>query len=466
MNRSTNHPITKLLGLCDTRFRLHFLLDMLRSRLESKSHSKSRGLDNCIMNSEANYMESGLLSAEGENNINNGRVNISSWDDRRTYQYHVTSSKKDYSWQELQEIEFRRRSILRRAELPFWKILSFWDGTCLQTLSRDSLLWATLLIYVVIRFQARHDGNLPAFVARLSSAKIDVIGGFLSFFLVIFVNQSSARLSDMYKESMECQQRICEVASLAATGVPVENKAAARRLVRYLNASHVAGYVGLSYSRTYTKENVFDQLQGSLQLLTPAEMERVNALGMNEGGNCYREIVSWCLQTIVDLEHASPALSARVASQISDRVLQFQKAMATIYGLNDQPVLFFYIHFLCLLTVCYLPIFAISIAYSAGVGENVHWTTDLLSGLIVLLQAVFVIGLRILGQKQIDPYGSDYEDLSVLYYIRGTWKRSQRLLACPSFRPVVASDLDEEALLTGRMEPIGLPWEEVPRQRR
>lgn len=237
------------------------------------------------MNSdECTYIESGLLGDQGNHSSAVAASGGSrrggqdtprrdgSWDDRRTY-YQLHSSlwsshpcnnnnnnhaNKSYTWQELQAIEFRRRSILRRTELSFWKILSFWDGTCLQTLSRDSLLWATILIYVAIRFQARYDGNLPTFVARLSTAKIDVIGGFLSFFLVIFVNQSNARVSDMYKQSMDCQQRICDIASLAATGIP--QRAMARRLVRYLNAAHVAGYVGLSYSRTYTKENVFDEL--------------------------------------------------------------------------------------------------------------------------------------------------------------------------------------------------------------
>ena len=96
-------------------------------------------------------------------------------------------------------------------------------------------------------------------------------------------------------------------------------------------------------------------------------------------------------------------------------------------------------------------------AYSAGVGDQVHWTTDLLSGLIVLLQAIFVIGLRILGQKQIDPYGADYEDLSVLYYIRGTWKRCNRILA--SQFPASVDDSVEENLHASQLEPIGRPWQ-------
>jgi hypothetical protein len=69
--------------------------------------------------------------------------------------------------------------------------------------------------------------------------------------------------------------------------------------------------------------------------------------------------------------------------------------------MSSQPIHFFYIHFLSLLTAIYLPIFAISNAYSAGTGDEVHWSTDLLCGIIVMLQSIFVIGLRLLGQKMV-----------------------------------------------------------------
>ena len=45
---------------------------------------------------------------------------------------------------------------------------------------------------------------------------------------------------------------------------------------------------------------------------------------------------------------------------------------------------------------------------------------DLLNGVIVFLQCIFVVGLRSLGTKMIDPYGDDLEDLSVINYVEGT----------------------------------------------
>ena len=45
---------------------------------------------------------------------------------------------------------------------------------------------------------------------------------------------------------------------------------------------------------------------------------------------------------------------------------------------------------------------------------------DILNGVIVFLQCIFVVGLRSLGTKMIDPYGDDLEDLSVINYVEGT----------------------------------------------
>lgn len=47
----------------------------------------------------------------------------------------------------------------------------------------------------------------------------------------------------------------------------------------------------------------------------------------------------------------------------------------------------------------------------------------------MLVQAIFVIGLRLLGQQMIDPYDEDEEDLSVLTYVREGWESSNRILA-------------------------------------
>lgn len=89
--------------------------------------------------------------------------------------------KLDLSCEDLNTIEGRRREILRRVDQPFWRILRYWEGTCLRVLSRDYLVWGCMLLYGVVRVQA-HLHALPGYVQALGSSNVDVIGGFLSFF--------------------------------------------------------------------------------------------------------------------------------------------------------------------------------------------------------------------------------------------------------------------------------------------
>eukprot|EP00977_Amphora_coffeiformis_P007409 scaffold1600_cov179-Amphora_coffeaeformis.AAC.24 len=213
-------------------------------------------------------------------------------------------------------IERTRRDILRRSEMPYGRILFAFEGTCLRGLSRDWLLWLTMSIFLIVRAEDWFLGALPSFAKQVSRLNIDVIGGFLSFFLVLFVNQSNARFQEMYKESMTMVKRIHDISSIVRHALP---NAQAKRMVRYMNAAHAAAYVGLN--DTYT----------SLE-------------GRNGG------------------RHAL---------------------------------------------------------------------------------AIFVIGLRMLGRKMIDPYGSDLEDLSVLHYIQIAWDRSHGVFTT-KFPANVSPELEDE----------------------
>ena len=65
----------------------------------------------------------------------------------------------------------------------------------------------------------------------------------------------------------------------------------------------------------------------------------------------------------------------------------------------------------------YLPLSAIQLALQAGTGDNVYWVNDVVTGSVVMLQAVFIVGLRLLAEAMEKPYESDLEDLSVITYI-------------------------------------------------
>lgn len=374
----------------------------------------------------------------------------------------IFSSEKP-SWSELQEIEVRRRAILRRVDMPFWRILFFWDGTCLKVMVRDGLLWMTVFLYVAVRVQ-KEIGTLPEYFAKLEeTTNIDILGGFLSFFLVLFVNQANARFNTMYGHSMACTGRILDMTYLVAQYFP---QTAAHRTVRYLHAVHAAGYVGLA-SKTYSYESFFLPFNENHRFLTDAELERVK-LTVTNGGDGFREILAWVMTEIRQQQQKedSVTVDSRLASEMRTIVQQLRGSMSALYHHQDQPIHFFYIHFLSLLTVFYLPIFAIATAYGVSkdddVEDAVNWVSEVLSGLIVFLQAVFVIGLRLLGQVMVDPYGDDYEDLSVLHYIGSTWKASQRILRA-QFPSSGLEDKDQEEMTERKLEDqrkidLGIAW--------
>lgn len=328
---------------------------------------------------------------------------------------------------ELQQIEFQRREILQCVELPFWRILTFWNGTCLKALALDWLIWVPIIIYLTLRVQAHLGVAMPELIALMGKTDTNILGSFLSFLLVLFVNQTNARFFDMYKLSKACGGQIQDAAGLASTWLQRKQPDRTSRLIRYLNAAQIAGYVGLGGS-PYSLTNFFEALNQKYGLLTGDDLSRLTSLRqMNHGPATFKELIRWAHAEIGHAQEEG-ALTDYQAAQLQQCVLGLRTNMDGIYNFCDQPTHFFYIHFLCLLSALYLPIFAIDNAFQAGWGDDGSWAVELLTGTIVVLQAIFVVGLRLLGQKLSDPFGDDLEDLSILTYVEGTIKNTQILL--------------------------------------
>lgn len=272
---------------------------------------------------------------------------------------------EDYTWEELKQIEKRRREILRRRNLSFFRILTFWDGTVLSALGRDPFVYVLMALYIVLRVAART--HIPYYVAALAESDVAIIGGFLSFFLVFYAKETNDRFYHQYQLSMESEQRIFDAASLARTTLPRER---ALRLIRYLNAAHIAGYIGVA--ETYTFENLFINQNSAKGLLSASELERVIELNMDNGGSCHRELCTWALSEVQSAEMKG-MLNARLAQFYRDVICKLRSNFGAIYAYDDQPVGFFYLHFVCLLTFLYLPLFTIQTSLNAGTGEEVYW---------------------------------------------------------------------------------------------
>ena len=134
-----------------------------------------------------------------------------------------------------------------------------------------------------------------------------------------------------------------------------------------MNAAHAAGYVGLS--DTYSKEHFFDELDRRLGLLTATERDRVAKLEMDRGGDCFREIMTWALRLMTRAQQAGRT-DALTAGMLREKLVAFRDSMDSLYDFADQPVPFYYIHFLSVLSTLYLPLFAVNLAYGAGMGDG------------------------------------------------------------------------------------------------
>jgi len=140
---------------------------------------------------------------------------------------------------------------------------------------------------------------------------------------------------------------------------------------------------------------------------------------MERSSQFMKELCVWCQEDVSEARKAG-YLDSYQENKMHNTILEFRASMDGMYDYIDQPPHFFYVHFLVLLSALYLPLFAIDTAFSTGWGDECILWLDILNGIIVLLQCIFVVGLRSLGTHMIDPYGDDYEDLCVVTYVEST----------------------------------------------
>ena len=399
-------------------------------------------------------------NSNNNNNNNNNHSCSSSGNHNHHVHQHHHHGKEDPNkyYQSLQRIEAHRRLLLRKSEHPAWKIICNWHGTILPIIVADPFLWLNLLLYVLIRVMSSEDGRVADFLKGLLDSDpelLKTIGNFLSFFLVFFVVQNNTRFCEMYEFSMAAKGNILSCASIARANLP---EADGLQIVRHLNAAFAAGFVGLSDAYTY--DGYFKEVNKTLILLNADEMERVANCKMDMGGSCYREIIQWVQIEINELTD-SRALDYQTAKLMKSQLLKLQSNISQLYNYKDQPLIFFYIHLVVFVSVLYLPLFTIHSASKLKPNSSV--ATDLVTGTMIFLQSVFVIGLRELGKKLSDPFGMDYEDLSVMHYVTFTWRESARIMAAQLPLSTRRKNQNERRLseknITLFRAPIGEAWD-------
>jgi len=359
--------------------------------------------------------------------------------------------ENDLNAAELRAVEKRRRTALKTTtSLKPCRSLFHIQGSGLLDTITDPLFVLTFFVYIVFRLiNYLGDEDLKAKIAENTPDPefLRPISLFLTFFQSIMFAESYKRFFSQYQLSMSCEGHIFNVASLASATL---EKNRARKLIRYMNAAHASGYVGMS--PTYSYANFFLDLNRDWRLLTYEETLRMRDINMDVGGSCYRELIAWCIREVQEA-HRLGLIDPKLADQMRVSILKLRGALGGLFDYDDQPLPYYFGYFVFVLSLFYLPLFAISLGEDEQPGSTV---LEVVLFLAKMSNTFFVVGLRVLSMKMAKPYGEDVEDFCVMHYCNFTCRMSFRILAS---KPPAALDGDEEEKLAlGRTAVLGNTW--------
>eukprot|EP00536_Pseudo-nitzschia_multiseries_P018367 jgi/Psemu1/248689/estExt_Genewise1.C_24320004 len=280
-----------------------------------------------------------------------------------------------------------------------------------------------MMVFVAIRLEIRMRDRGDIKDYENLSSNLGFVGGFMSFFLASYVNQNHVRYFSLHGDVMTLMGRVNDVATMTKACLPMER---ARRIVRFMNTAHVCAFTGLS--QNYSKINFLNPLDNRFALLTDDEYDRItDDIDVDAGPKAVFELLTWVMIDIRDAQDHQ-FIDSMEAHQLREQVLKFRSTVAKIFVTCTRPIPFFYVHFLAILTAVYCPLFAVSVAFQTG-PATVSPLQDAISFLVVILQSLFTIGLRILGQQLSDPFGGELIDLQIARYVNMILNGSNQILS-------------------------------------
>lgn len=290
--------------------------------------------------------------------------------------------------------------------------------TVFRLLVHDSAFFISTGGYVLLRYYARDIGVEPFPLSPVSA-----VGSLAAFIVVFFVSQAWQRFMVMYGLAMGLEGRIFDATMLAQSTLP---PAAALMLWRHLNAAHALLYLGVSAH--YSEENLLLPLNNLYKLLTPAELERLTLIGFS-GGTATREVLSWAV-TGVQAQYKAGMITHIEKGPLLDQITRFRQTQGSLYDYQDLPFPFIYVSFVTVVCHLYPMLFSSTVALCFDTTPGMHtvWAHELIAFLAVFLNTCFFVGLHGIASKFQDPFENDYEDLSVLHFVRFTIQASAKVL--------------------------------------
>jgi len=294
---------------------------------------------------------------------------------RRAAQRKVRAARAATEWehsgiQKLNVTELEREHLIVNAmdHNPFKTVLTL-NGTAVLWSLQSFRFWFAISIFVMARAWvavgvSSEGTSFLSKVAPMDMGKVGIIGSFHSLFLVFFASQSYSRFMSQHKECTAAQGHITDAILLAVNCFKQDarGRAAAHRIFRHLNAVHILAYVGLNPTN-YAEKNFLRPFNHIHQLLSSEEYDRIREIGPNgnQGASAaFKEVIGWLLRDIQEEDDAGLTGGTTVA--LRGKVLALRTSLGALYDYSAQPIPFFYVHLITVISGIYLPLFAYGVA--------------------------------------------------------------------------------------------------------
>ena len=200
--------------------------------------------------------------------------------------------------------------------------------TAVLTSILNPLFLLNMLAYFLLRYYA-----LNRDIPLLPTNFVAGVGGLCSFIVVFFLSSAWSRFAGIYTLAIQISGRVQDLTYLVQSTL---SHAAAMRAWRYMNAAHVLAYIAVSSN--YTQKNFLSPLNSRFQLLSPQDMNRVQAIGLT-GPIAMREVLSWVL-SVIQQEVDAGRVSPQEAVDLRKEITQFRGAVGMLLATSEMPIPF------------------------------------------------------------------------------------------------------------------------------
>lgn len=339
-------------------------------------------------------------------------------------------SRYNLSYEDLRGHINERKKFANRSYTSGFFVHLGYNGTIFKFVALDLQLWITIVIYILSRYFYLFDNfKTPA----IPLGPLSCIGGFVTFMLVFYTSQVYTRYLLVYDLSMQVVSRIVEATLLAKALLPIDN---ASRMFRHLNAAHIICYVGCT--DIYSEANFFNPLVETYKLLDENELRRLSDINP-DGFYRTNEVISWMIMEIQQ-QYVSRKITDVEKAPLLDQIIRFRTAVGGLFDCQAMPFPYIYVNFVYWVSLVYPAIFALAVAICFDATSFV-WIFELVGILCVLINCVFVVGLREIAHHFHNPFGSYLEDLSVLHFVHSAVKISAQTIDSASL-PLVNKGLE------------------------